>query len=364
MLWQRFPFMVPRASRDDENRAPVNILISTILLVLATVFVLLRVTARRMKKLWGPEDWFCIAALLVHLASGGLNYGQVANGLGRHVEFVPVDQQVVVLKCLLALECLYNVAMVLVKFSYCYMYLRLFPHLRIHVHVVAAFVSVWGLAFIFVILFQCTPMSKQWEPQLEGHCLDPRPVFVANAALNFLSDMALLCMPITQVMRLQMKTPVKLSICSIFLLGGFTSFSGLYRIKTLLEVDPTDATWTFEDSNIWTIIEMSCAVISVCLPTLRPILSKVSATFASSINSRGVTTDKSRARQTRTQTTHERLECDSTEYLPIYSPWSRTRGRAPSTSKDQEPIPAVQTADIRLSNLSLENSPGAGITQD
>lgn len=154
------------------------------------------------------------------LASGGLNYAQVANGLGRHVEFVPFDKQVIVLQCLLALECLYNIVMMLVKFSYCYMYLRLFPNLRIHVHVVGAFVTAWGVAFIFVCLFQCDPMAKQWEPQMEGKCLDPRPIFVTNAVLNFLSDMALLCMPIMQIFRLQMKTALKVSICSIFVLGG------------------------------------------------------------------------------------------------------------------------------------------------
>lgn len=100
------------------------------------------------------------------------------------------------------------------------MYLRLFPHLRIHLYVVAGFVLSWGIAFIFVCLFQCTPMAKLWEPELAGKCLDPRPIFVANAVLNFLSDMALLCMPITQIARLQMKTAVKLSVCSMFLIGG------------------------------------------------------------------------------------------------------------------------------------------------
>lgn len=63
-------------------------------------------------------------------------------------------------------------------------------------------------------------MAKLWEPELAGKCLDPRPIFVANAVLNFLSDMALLCMPITQVARLQMKTAVKVSVCSMFLIGG------------------------------------------------------------------------------------------------------------------------------------------------
>lgn len=149
-----------------------------------------------------------------------MNYVQISNGLGRHVQFVPVYQQVIVLKCLLAIEIFYNITMVLVKYSFCWMYVRLFPRLRRLVYTVGGFVSAWGIAFTFALIFQCNPMQKFWEQQVPGTCLDPRPIFVANAVLNFLSDMALLCMPISQVIKLEVQTSVKVSVCSIFLLGG------------------------------------------------------------------------------------------------------------------------------------------------
>lgn len=154
------------------------------------------------------------------LASGTLNYIQISNGLGRHAQFVPLDQQVVVSQCLLALEILYNFTMVLVKYSFCWMYVRLFPRLRKLVTIVGGFVTAWGIAFVIVLIFQCNPVQKFWEPQLPGTCIDPRPVFVANAILNFFSDIALLCMPITQVIKLEVQRSVKVSVCSIFLLGG------------------------------------------------------------------------------------------------------------------------------------------------
>lgn len=133
---------------------------------------------------------------------------------------VTLDQIIVGQKCLLALECMYNVTMMLVKMSFCYLYLRLFPMLKYRVWAVAAFVVAWCISFIFVCLFRCTPMAKVWDPLIEGTCLDPGPVFVTNAALNFASDIALLCMPISQVIKLELKMAVKISLCSVFMLGA------------------------------------------------------------------------------------------------------------------------------------------------
>lgn len=64
MQYNGLSFMVRREDPEDADRAPLNILITTILLVITTIFVILRITARRMKKVWGPEDWYCIAALV------------------------------------------------------------------------------------------------------------------------------------------------------------------------------------------------------------------------------------------------------------------------------------------------------------
>lgn len=160
-----------------------------------------------------------------------------------------------------------------------------------------------------------------------------------------------------------------------------TSFSGLYRIKTLLEANPADETCrffplpsaqirntnvsvikrtqadrtqlgTFVDSNIWTIIEMCCAVISACLPTLRPLLSKITHTFSSKSHSIA-TTAISRVRQTRTQSTNVRRESDSTEYLPIYTPLSKINSEAPPPlpSKELDTETGVRTSIIHLPEI-------------
>lgn len=144
----------------------------------------------------------------------------VANGLGRHADTLPASQLVTCLKCLLALECMYNVTMVAVKFSFCFLYLRLFPMLKHRVWAIAGFVLAFSCTFIIVGLLQCTPMVKIWEPTHAGTCLNTTAIFLANAVLHIVSDIILLLLPVTQMIKLKVETVVKLSLVSIFMLGA------------------------------------------------------------------------------------------------------------------------------------------------
>ncbi|KAJ4418763.1 hypothetical protein N0V82_005328 [Gnomoniopsis sp. IMI 355080] len=289
--------LAERTDRNDETNAPFNLRVTTALLLLSTLFVGLRFLARHIKNIpYGPEDWTCLFALIALFGCSALNYTMVANGLGRHVDTLPASQIVTCLKCLLALECMYNVTMVAVKFSFCFLYLRLFPMLKYRVCAIAGFILTFGCTFIIVGLLQCTPMEKIWEPTHPGTCLNTTAIFLSNAGLHIFSDVMLLILPITQVVKLKVELVMKLSLISIFMLGAFVSIASMYRIKTILAVTNTDITYTFSDSNIWTMIEMSCAVISTCLPCLRPVVAKISSAFATMSREAGSRSERSTRR--------------------------------------------------------------------
>lgn len=144
----------------------------------------------------------------------------VANGLGRHADTLPVNELVTCLKCLLALECMYNVTMVAVKISFCFLYLRLFPLLKHRIWIIGGYILTFGLVFIIVGLLQCTPMEKIGMPTVEGTCLNVTAIFLANAGLHISSDIALLLLPLTQVVKLKVEPVVKASLVSIFMLGA------------------------------------------------------------------------------------------------------------------------------------------------
>lgn len=88
---------------------------------------------------------------------------------------------------------------------------------------------------------------------------------------NVLTDFIILFLPIYPLWQLQRPFKQKLEIMGMFLLGGFVCLASIYRAIVVHQMSRYDPTW--EDNPImwWTIIELSTAIISACLPTMRPI---------------------------------------------------------------------------------------------
>lgn len=64
-------------------------------------------------------------------------------------------------------------------------------------------------------------MEKIWNPFMEGgSCIDTNKFFIGNAVPNILTDAMILTLPAYELSRLQMKTPQKIAIGGIFMLGG------------------------------------------------------------------------------------------------------------------------------------------------
>ncbi|KAH8661746.1 hypothetical protein BGZ61DRAFT_463569 [Ilyonectria robusta] len=272
-----------------DNRAGELNGTTTALLVLATAFVGLRFWARYLNRAsYGSDDWMMVAALIVVFISGAINYAMVAHGLGRHADTLPIDELVTFFKLLLAFECIYVTTVMLVKLSVLQMYLRIFPSrgFKIAAAIIAALVVAWWIAIVAVCIFQCNPISKAWLPWIDGTCIDLKGSFIGNAIPNIVTDVAILCMPIRQVWKLHVTLAQRLSLCFMFLLGSFVLFSSIYRFTTIMQFDTRDTTWTLATACTWCVVEVACGVISGCLPTLRPLMGKISSQFGSMTNSK------------------------------------------------------------------------------
>ncbi|KAI3559391.1 hypothetical protein CABS01_00479 [Colletotrichum abscissum] len=257
---------------------------TTALLVLATVFVGLRFWARWTVGFhYGLDDWFMVVGLIVTFMAGALNYAMIAQGLGRHAATLSQDTLIQFLKLLLAFECVYVTAVMFIKISLLLMYRRIFPGrgFKIAAMVLGLLTIGWWLAIVFVCVFQCTPVAKAYMPWIEGTCIDLKASFIGNAIPNILTDVAILCLPIGQVWKLQVTLAQRLSLCFMFLLGGFVLFASIYRFTTIMQFELTDTTWTLATACTWCVVECACGVISACLPTLRPLMVKVSSQFGS-----------------------------------------------------------------------------------
>jgi uncharacterized membrane protein YhaH (DUF805 family) len=72
-------------------------------------------------------------------------------------------------------------------------------------------------------LFQCYPYDKRWshDPSYQCSPKASRINYWITILFNIFSDFIIICLPITMVMKLQMKLKQRLAVAFIFALGGF-----------------------------------------------------------------------------------------------------------------------------------------------
>lgn len=150
----------------------------------------------------------------------------VAHGLGRHAALIPQSEQTIFYKLLLAFECLYVVAVALVKISILAMYVRIFPSrgFGVAAWLLGSLTVAWAIAIALVCIFQCSPVHVAWMPWLAGvdgsTCINLRLSFIGNAVPNIMTDIAIMIMPIRQVWKLHATWAQKVSLVCTFLLGS------------------------------------------------------------------------------------------------------------------------------------------------
>ncbi|RMZ67765.1 integral membrane [Pyrenophora seminiperda CCB06] len=278
----------PRTSQGEPDPGPNLRGTTTTLLVLAFVFVVLRFLARWKRGLkYGADDWMIVVSLMVCFAAGGLNYGMIHWGLGKHAVNLPPGNITMVLKLLVAFECVYCTGVGMVKLSLLLMYMRIFPtkDFRIGAYILGFLTIGWVIAINFVSIFQCHPIKKAWlGPAIEGTCINLKASFIGNAIPNILTDIAILCMPVTQVLKLQVSVAHRASLIFMFALGTFVLFASIYRFTTIMQFDMADTTGTLATACTWCVVEVACGIMSACLPTLRPLMLMVSSKFSSTQN--------------------------------------------------------------------------------
>ena len=68
-------------------------------------------------------------------------------------------------------------------------------------------------------VFQCTPISKAWNSDQDGTCIELKRILIGNAIPNVLTDVVLLILPLRQVWRLVPTFQLRLQLLVVFSLG-------------------------------------------------------------------------------------------------------------------------------------------------
>lgn len=122
------------------------------------------------------------------------------------------------------------------KLSLLFLYFRIFPvkSIRLGGYICGGVSTAWNLACIFAAAFQCTPRERLWMPWLEGTCINLFLTQLCVSIPSILCDIAILCLPIPHVWRLNTNLTQRLLLTCIFLLGSYVVFTSVYRFRVFL----------------------------------------------------------------------------------------------------------------------------------
>lgn len=131
---------------------------------------------------------------------------------------------------------LYGATLGFIKTSVLSLYLRLIPSrgFRQLALVMLVILIAQALANIFTCIFECRPISYAWNqvvPGSHGKCIHINEFYLANAALNILTDFMTYTLPMPMLWKLQLPKRQKIGLITILGLGGLWASP---RVQTLL----------------------------------------------------------------------------------------------------------------------------------
>lgn len=135
------------------------------------------------------------------------------------------------LKLVYCAEIFYVLAISFIKFSILLFYQRIFPtpNFVITLWIIGTITLTWTIAGGLSFVFQCSPVSKTWNPNLNGKCVDIIKLFVGNAIPNIVTDFAIIIAPIPMIFKLRIAYAQKIALCVVFLMGGMYDYSNRYH---------------------------------------------------------------------------------------------------------------------------------------
>ena len=133
----------------------------------------------------------------------------------------------------------------------------------------------FAIAAPLACIFQCSPISKYWDSDTAGKCVNPSAYTVSTSSIVLATDVLILLMPTWILHDLRMPFGRKLMVIAFLSFGVAVTIVGAVRTSVLVKVfvmgevvpDPTYAV-NYTLSNI----ESGLAIIGTCGPTIKYLL--------------------------------------------------------------------------------------------
>ncbi|KAI4197259.1 MAG: hypothetical protein LQ350_006032 [Teloschistes chrysophthalmus] len=213
----------------------------------------------------------------IALATVLARFACVDHGVGKHISTLTPNDKHQSLFAFYLSQTLYKLTIALTKTSILLLYLRIFPlrtpplhTYRLLTHATIAFVLSYTSASIITTIFQCAPVARAWDREIEGSCVDLTAFWFVNAVVNMGGDLVIFALPVPIVWKLQMGRGEKWGLLPIFGLGVFVITTSTLRTTTLPLASKTpDPTHDTMLSTLWSNVEANTGILCACLPTLK-----------------------------------------------------------------------------------------------
>ncbi|GJC77167.1 integral membrane protein [Colletotrichum tofieldiae] len=263
-----------------ETQSPTVITVALVFAVLTFIVIALRVWARAiLVRSFGPDDVFIIFAALLSWAFIAVTIRATHLGLGSHIGPVMdlgTDNFVMYLQTVWLSSIFYNACLGFVKISALALYMRLGDStLRRLAAVMLGVVGCQAGANVLVCIFQCSPVQAAYDITIlaaEKKCIDVNAFYLANAAVNILTDLLTYTLPIPLVIKLQVPKQQKVGLGVILCLGLFACISSVIRITFIPDMlINEDATWAISKPMYWSVIETNIGILAASIPSMKVI---------------------------------------------------------------------------------------------
>ncbi|KAF2246840.1 hypothetical protein BU26DRAFT_567180 [Trematosphaeria pertusa] len=271
------------------------VIVPVIMVVLATLCVALRFRARRLQKAqFAFDDWLCFVALLLTWVFQGINMAAVfAGGVGLPIATVmAIDPNAITtfLKILFVNFSLWIVVVSVVQLSIMFFYIRIFgivDTFRWACYVLVALITGLGIAGFFGQIFFCVPVSKQWNPTEQGHCIALKPWCSSISLMHVILDFGIVILPMPLIWKLKVSTRSKVILSVLLCLGLIASIISLIKIGCVIDLtgippqDVTDYSWF---GILLQTLELPIGIICCCVPSLKPVMVELAPKLNSMAN--------------------------------------------------------------------------------
>lgn len=203
-----------------------GVIVGTVLIqVVALPLILARAAVNVMTRTIHLEDYFCYTAYIAMITHAALLIHGSSIGGARHAWDISLLQMGAVNRFYNYILIAWNISG---YFGRTYILLQLKRLFTTKGHkgavywvIVASIVGNTMLytAFLFAYIFQCVPRRMFWDPEATGRCVDEVQLQRATGALNIVSDVEILLVPLWAVWMLKMRLEHKIRVFAVFSVG-------------------------------------------------------------------------------------------------------------------------------------------------